>query len=321
MDERNSHRTTRRSLLLAASGMALAPRIAFAQQKYPSRPVEFIVPWGPGGGADQLARRVSKLMEPELKVSIPILNIPGATGNTGMAKLLSGPPDGYAIALFIGDTLGTLAGGKGRYKLSDLIPLGVMIRQPTGLFVKADSKWKTFDDLLADSRKGEIKAGITGFGSPDEMHVNKFNDSGSKFRSVPFAQPGERYASILGGHADVLVEQAGDVRSFLESKQMRPIVFFAEKPQVGHEDIPLASKYGVNFAISQFRSVVMRAGTDPAHVKAFSAALDKCARSDDFRKYLSDELAFADSYIPADKAGPFIAEQLALIEANLPKKA
>jgi tripartite-type tricarboxylate transporter receptor subunit TctC len=320
MDQRNPHCRTRRSLLIAGSTLALAPRMAFAQA-YPSRPVEYIVPWGPGGGADQLARRMAKLLEPDLKVSIPILNVPGATGNTGMAKLLSAPPDGHSIALFIGDTLGTLAGGKGRYKLSDLIPLGVMIRQPTGLFVKMDSKWKTFDDLLADSKKGEIKAGITGFGSPDEMHVNKFNDKGSKFRSVPFAQPGERYASILGGHADVLVEQAGDVRSFLESKQMRPIVFFAEKPQVGHEDIPLASKYGVNFAISQFRSVVMRAGTDPAHVRTLAAAMDRCARSDDFKKYLSDELAFADSYIPADKAGAFIAEQLALIEANLPKKS
>jgi tripartite-type tricarboxylate transporter receptor subunit TctC len=320
MDQHNPHCRTRRSLLLAGSGLALAPRLAFAQA-FPSRPVEFIVPWGPGGGADQLSRRMAKIMEPDLKVSMPILNVPGATGNTGMAKLLSSPPDGPSIALFIGDTLGTLAGGKGRYKLSDLVPLAVMIRQPTGLFVKMDSKWKTFDDLLADSKKGDIKAAITGFGSPDEMHVNKFNDKGSKFRPVPFSQPGERYASILGGHADVLVEQAGDVRSFLDSRQMRPIVFFAEKPQVGYEDIPLASKYGVTFAISQFRSVVMRAGTDPAHVKVLAAAMDKCARSDDFKKYLSDELAFADSYIPADKAGPFIAEQLALIEANLPKKA
>ena len=318
MDARNPHRPTRRSLLLAGSALALAPRLAFAQA-FPSRPVEFIVPWGPGGGADQLARRVGKLLEPELKVSVPIVNVPGATGNTGTAKLLAAPPDGHSICVFIGDTLGTLAGGKGRYKLSDLVALGVMIRQPTGLFVKMDAKWKTFDELLEDSKKTEIKCGITGFGSPDEMHVNKFNEKGSKFRSVPFAQPGERYSSILGGHADVLVEQAGDIKSFLQSNQMRPILFFAEKPQTGYESTPLATKYGVNFAISQFRSIVVRAGTDPAHVKALAAAIDKVARSDDFKKYLADELAFADSYIPADKAGAFIAEQLALIEAGLKK--
>jgi tripartite-type tricarboxylate transporter receptor subunit TctC len=309
----------RRSLLLAGSALAVSPRLALAQSKYPSRPVEFIVPWGAGGGADQLARRVGKLLEPELGVSVPILNIPGATGNTGTAKLLSAAPDGHSIAVFIADTLGTLAGGKGRFKLSDMVPLGVMIRQPTGLFVKMDAKWKTFDELLADAKANDIKCGITGFGSPDEMHVAKFNEQGAKFRSVPFAAPGERYSSILGGHAEVLVEQAGDIRTFLEGKQMRPLLFFAEKPQTGYEDVPLASKYGVKFAVSQFRSVVMRAGSDPAHVKRMAECMDKVARSADFRKYLADELAFPDSYIPAARAGKFIEEQLALIEGGMKK--
>jgi tripartite-type tricarboxylate transporter receptor subunit TctC len=321
MDDRTPHRTARRCLVIAGSTLAVAPRLAFSQEKYPSRPVEFIVPWGPGGGADQLARQLAQLLEADLKVSVPVLNVAGATGNTGTAKLLSAAPDGYSMAIFIADTLGTLADGKGRYKLADLVPLGVFIRQPTGLFVKFDAKWKTFDELLADSKTTEIKAGITGFGSPDEMHVSKFNEKGSKFRSVPFAKPAERYASILGGHADVLVEQAGDVKSFLDSKQMRPIVFFAEKPQTGYESIPLASKYGVSFAISQFRSVVMRAGTDPKHVATMAAALGRAAQSDAFKQYLRDQLAFDDSYIPAAEAGAFIAEQLRLIEANLPKKS
>ena len=315
----NSHDARRRSLLLAGTALAAAPGLALSQQKYPSRPVEFIVPWGAGGGADQLARRVGKLLEPELGVSVPILNIPGATGNTGTAKLLSGQPDGHSICVFIADTLGTLAGGKGRFKLADLVPLGIMIRQPTGLFVKMDAKWKTFDELLDDSRKTDIKCGVTGFGSVDEMHVNKFNEKGSKFRAVPFAAPGERYSSILGGHADVLVEQAGDVKSFLDGKQMRPLLFFSDKPQAGYEGVPLATKYGVTFAVSQFRSIVMRAGTDPAHLKRMADCIDKVAQADDFRKYLADELAFPDSYIPAARAGKFIEEQLALIESGMKK--
>jgi tripartite-type tricarboxylate transporter receptor subunit TctC len=320
MDPR-THRRTRRALLLAAATTPFASRIAVAQPKYPSRPIEFIVPWGAGGGADQVARALAQLLEPTLGVSLPILNVPGATGNTGMAKLLAAPPDGHSMAIFIGDTLGTLAGGRGRYKLSDLAPVGVVIRQPSGLFVKTDARWKSFDELLEESKKTDIKCGITGFGGPDEMHVLKFNEKGARFRPVPFAQPGERYASILGGHADVLVEQAGDVKSFLDSKQMRPLLFFAEQPQVGYEDVPLASKYGVTFAISQFRSVVVRAGTDPAHIRTLSEALAKAAATDTFRKYLRDQLAFDDSFIPADKAGAFLAEQLQLIEAGMPKKS
>ena len=321
MDDRNSRRSTRRSLLIGASTLALAPRLALAQEKYPSRPIEFIVPWGAGGGADQLARRTGKLLEAELGVSVPVINVPGATGNTGMAKLLAAAPDGYSMAVFIADTLATLAGGKGRYKLSDIVPLAVMIRQPSGLFVKTDSKWKTFDDLLADAKTMDIKVGVTGLGSADEMHVVAFNEKhGTRFRAVPFAAPGERYASILGGHADVLIEQAGDVKSFLTSNQMRPILFFAEKPQTGYESTTLASKYGVTIAISQFRAIVVRAGTDPQRVAVLSGALEKVARSEDFRKFLVDELAFADSLIPAKDAGPFTAEQLALIESNAPKK-
>ncbi len=320
MDHRNPDRL-RRNLLIAGAALAASPRLALAQHKYPSRPVDFLVPWGAGGGADQLARRLGGLLEKELGTSFPILNIPGATGNTGMAKLLSSPADGQSICVFIADTLGTLAGGKGRYKLADLAPLGIMIRQPSGFFVKADAKWKTFDDLLADAKKREIKVGITGFGGPDEMHVVKFNEKGAKFRPVPFAKPGERYASVLGGHAEVVIEQAGDVRSFLDSKQMRPIVFFADQPQVGYESIALAKNYGVSLAISQFRAIVMKAGTDPKQLAVMAAAIDKAAQTAEYKKYLHDELAFADSYIPAAKAGAFMAEQLALIDANMPKKS
>ncbi len=312
---------SRRALLSAAGALALAPSLSRAQDKFPSRPIEFVVPWGAGGGADQLARRTGKLLETELGVSLPVLNITGATGNTGTTKLLSSPADGYMICVFIGDTLATLAGGKGRWKLSDITPLGIMIRQPSGLFVKNDAKWKNFAELLADARTNELKVGVTGFGSVDEILVNQMKAKGYKFRVVPFAAPGERYTSVLGGHADVVIEQAGDVRSFLVNKQMRPVVFFADQPQTGYTDIALAKDSGFSLVISQFRAIVVRAGTDPKHVATLAAAIEKVARSDDFKQYLVDELAFADSYIPADKADAFLEGELDRIEANLPTKS
>jgi tripartite-type tricarboxylate transporter receptor subunit TctC len=304
---------------IAVSAGGVLPSLAYAQDKYPSRPIELIVPWGAGGGADQLARRVSKLLEPDLKTSMPVINVPGATGNTGMTKLLSAAPDGYSTAILIGDTLSTIAGG-GRWKLGDVVPLGVMIRQPTGLYVKTDSKYKTFDDLLADARNNEVKVAILGFGSADEILINQINAKGAKLRMVPFASPGERYSSILGGHADVLVEQAGDIRSFLDGKQMRPLVFFASAPAPGFASVPLAKDSGFPIVINQFRSIVVRAGTDPKQVATLSAALEKVARSPEFVKYLEDELAYADSFIPAAQAGAFLERELKLIEQNAPKK-
>lgn len=307
---------TRRMLLGGACAAAALPGLALAQAKYPSRPVEFIVPWGAGGGADQLARRLGRLLEAELGVSFPILNIPGATGNTGTTRLLSSAPDGHSIAVFITDTLSTLAAGRARWKLNEVVPLGVMIRQATGLFVKQDAKWKNFEELLADARTRDIKASVTGLGSVDEVLVTQMNAKGNKFRAVPFASPGERYASILGGHADVLVEQAGDVRTFLGSKQMRPLVFFSDAPQVGYPEIPLAKNYGFPLVISQFRAVVMRAGTDAAQVATMAAAIEKVARSVEFKKFLEEELAFADSFIPAAQTAAFFEREFKLIKST-----
>ena len=280
---------------------------ALAQAQYPQRPVQVIVPWGAGGGADQLARRLGKLLEGDLKVSVPVVNVTGATGNTGMAKLLSAPADGYSMAVFIADTLATLAGGKGRYKLADITPLGVMIRQPSGLFVKQDSKWKTFDDLLADAKKGDIKAAVTGIGSADEMHVVAFNEKhGTKFRAVPFAAAGERYSSILGGHADVLVEQAGDVKSFVDSKQMRPVLFFYGKKVDDFPDVPVSTALGDNITLPQFRMILVKAGTEPARVKLLSDAIARAVQTTDFKNYLKEQYADPNSFVAGDAAQKYM---------------
>lgn len=299
----------------AAAGLVHAPSL-FAQAKYPSRPVEFIVPWGAGGGADQLARKVGKILEADLKASFPIVNVAGATGNTGMTKMLTAAADGYSIGILIGDTLATLAGGGARWKLNEIVPLGIMIRQPTGIFVKADSKYKTFQDLLNDTKSNEVKVAILGFGSADEIMVKQMVAKGHKMRMVPFAKPGERYSSILGGHADVLLEQAGDVGSFLSSKQMRPLAFFADAPAPGFPNVPLVKDSGFPISISQFRAIVMRAGTDAGQVSALAAAIERAAKSAEFKQYLSDEQAYADSFIAQKDSMAFLQRELKAIESN-----
>ncbi|MGH8664416.1 MAG: tripartite tricarboxylate transporter substrate binding protein, partial [Burkholderiales bacterium] len=81
------------------ASFAFGVPLAGAQEKYPSRPINFIVPWGAGGGADQTARAAAQLLEPILGVSLPVVNVPGATGQSGMAKFLASPADGYTIQI------------------------------------------------------------------------------------------------------------------------------------------------------------------------------------------------------------------------------
>ncbi len=306
-------RSTRFFAMLVAAALSAAPigGKVFAAG-YPERPIELIVPWGPGGGADQLARLVSKLMEPMLGQGIPVVNVPGGTGATGMAKLLSAPPDGYSMAIYIADSHALLAGKSSRWTMSDITPVAVMIKGPSFLFVKEDSPIKTWEDFAkeAKSNPGKLKVATLGFGSVDDFSLTVLERGGIKVVQVPFAKPSERYVSILGGHADALYEQAGDVAQFLNGKQMRPILLFGEKRLAAFKDIPASFELGYKVALPQFRAIVVRAGTPPDIVKKLSDALAKVYALPEYKKFLEEQYADPNSFEDASKAPAFVNEQL-----------
>ena len=310
----------RAGLCTAALLALVASAPAFAQEKYPSRPIEFVVPWGPGGGADQLARKIAPALEKELKVSLPVINVAGATGQTGLNKMLTSPADGYSISVFIADTLALQMDSATKWKLTDIVPAGVMIRQPSAFFVAANSPIKSWKDLEAEAKKRPLKVGVTGFGSADDLHVIFFNQKGLKFTSVPFPKPAERYTAILGGHADVLYEQLGDVKSFLDGKQMRPIVIFSDQRFPAFPDVPTSKELGHDIAISQFRAIVMKAGTDPQRVNTVSNALEKAAATADYKDWLKAQYADEASFIAASKAVAFMKHELDVMRKYAPKK-
>jgi tripartite-type tricarboxylate transporter receptor subunit TctC len=298
--------------VLVACVVGLAAFVAAAQEKYPSRPIEFIVPWGPGGGADQVARKSGKMMEDDLKVSFPVLNVPGATGNTGMTKLLAAQPDGYSISVMTWDTYALLATNPAtRWSLKDIIPVALMIKQPSAFMTATNSNLKTWADVEREAKTRPLKVAVTGFGSPDDITVNYFVGRGLKLIAVPFANPGERYTAVLGNHADLLYEQLGDVRSFLDSKQIQPVIIFADKRYAAFPDVPTSKELGFDITLPQRRAVIMKAGTDPAKVKVISDALAKVAASPEFKAYLHEQYATDDSYFAAADAAKIMEEDLA----------
>lgn len=303
--------------LIAGAALALGSIVATtstssAQAKFPERPVEFIVPWGPGGGADQLARLVGKLAEPEFGQAMPVVNVAGATGGTGMAKLLAAPADGHSIAVYIADSHALLAGANPRWTLADIVPVAVMIQGPSFIFVAETSPHKTWADFekAAKASPGTLKVATLGFGSVDDYSLKALEGSGVKINQVPFAKPSERYVSILGGHADALYEQAGDVAQFIKNKQIRPLMIFGKERHPAFKDVPSSHELGYKVALPQFRSIVVRAGTPPERVAALSSAMAKVAGSADFKKFLEEQYASADSFIDASKASAYLAAQL-----------
>jgi len=298
--------------MFLAGVVAVAASVAMAQEKYPSRPIEFIVPWGPGGGADQVARKSGKMMEDDLKVSFPVVNVPGATGNTGMTKLLAAQPDGYSISIMTWDTYALLATNPAtRWSLKDIIPVALMIKQPSAFMTATNSNLKTWADVEREAKTRSLKVAVTGFGSPDDITVNYFVARGLKLIAVPFANPGERYTAVLGNHADLLYEQLGDVRSFLDSKQIQPVIVFADRRYAAFPDVPASKELGFDITLPQRRAVIMKAGTDPSKVKVISDALAKVAASPEYKAYLKEQYATDDSYFAAADAAKIMEEDLA----------
>jgi tripartite-type tricarboxylate transporter receptor subunit TctC len=251
-------------------------------------------------------------MEPMLGQGIPVVNVPGGTGATGMAKILAAPADGYSMAIYIADSHALLAGKSPRWTMDDITPVAVMIKGPSFLFVKQDSQFKTWDDFAKEAKAnpGKLKVATLGFGSVDDFSLTVLDRGGVKIVQVPFSKPSERYVSILGGHADALYEQAGDVAQFLKGNQMRPILLFGEKRLAAFKDTPASYEVGFKIALPQFRSIVVRAGTPPEVVKKLSDSLAKVFASPEYKKFLEDQYADPNSFEDASKAPAFVKEQL-----------
>jgi tripartite-type tricarboxylate transporter receptor subunit TctC len=289
---------------------------ASAQDKYPSRPIDFICTWGVGGGSDQMVRTLGKLTEPFLGVPMPVSNKPGASGNSGTTDLLAAKTDGYTIANYIADTLATIPSGQARYKMDDLIWVARTQNMPSFLFVKADGPFKDIQDLLKASKEnpGKIKMAGLGFGTIDDITLRYLASKGHRMTLVPNPNPGERYASVLGGHNEVLYEQAGDIKQYLDAKQLKPVLVFAEKRVPAFPDVPCSKELGFEVYLPQFRCIVAKKGVAPEHVKTLTTALEKAMHTPEWKKFNDEQYANPDSYMGGDQFRDWVAGEMKHME-------
>ena len=300
--------------------LALASVTAYAQDRYPSKPVEVIVPWGPGGGADILGRLVAKWLEADFKAPFTVLNLPGATGTIGLQKMVANGADAHSIGVLTGDTLTMAAFADSPFKLAEVVALGVIIRQPSGLFAKGDGRFTSWQDVIAadKAKPGSVTVAITGANSPDEATVNYLGSKGLKLVNVPYARPGERYTAVLGGHVDLLYEQAGDIKGHLDSKSLRPLIFFAsQRLSAPFADVPVSAELGYDILLPQMRAIVASASADPRRLEALSSSIGRYAATPEFAAYLRDQYAQPDSYIPMRGAQRFLEGEISAFQKVL----
>ena len=298
-------------LAIGSQAQPVAPAELAAPAPAP-QPIEIIVPFGSGGGADAVARFSAPLLQAESGAPVTVTHVPGATGNVGIARLLSAPGDGRTLAVLTGDTFATVAYSNGRWNTEDLVPLAILTQQDSALFVPAGSPFADWKAFSAQARKAPntLRVAITGFGSPDYIALKQLAAKGIRLAPVPLDNPQERYQAVLDGVADALYEQPGDVRKFVEDRRMRPLLMFSAARAPEFKDVPTSTELGLGNGLAQFRAVVARAGTDPQVVKGYAEAFARIASTSEFEAFLAREMAAADSFVPGDKAPAFMQGQM-----------
>ena len=296
-------RRTHVRLAVASVLVAVACTQALAQdKKFPSRPVDMIVNFGPGGGADQLGRIMSKLLEPVLGVPMPVANVAGASGNAGLTKVLTSTPDGYTIGTLTGLSVSAWASGLGKMQVRDFAFVGVVQSSPSMLFVPQDSKIANYQGLLdaAKASPGKLRVATAGYGTLDDIAVKFLGTKGFPMVNVPFAKPGERYLSPLGGHSEVLFEEPGDVVQFIESKQYRPLVVFGAKRHPAFPDTPASAEFGQEIDLPNWRAIVTSGKVPPDVLVTLHAALARTLDSAEWKKFCEATYTCIDRMSPAE---------------------
>jgi len=191
-------------VLLAGSFLTGALQAA---EKYPSKPITFIVPWGAGGMTDVSARLLSEKFKAALGQPVLVVNKPGANGTIGLRYGLSQKADGYTVV--IGPMTDALAGpyflGSEPFDFKDVSFVAGYMPQQRVLFTTTDKPYKNFKELIAYAKKhpGEISAGSGGAQWALEVVKSIAVKEGLKMKYVMFKSGGEASTAILGKHVDI----------------------------------------------------------------------------------------------------------------------
>lgn len=274
------------ALMLAVGTAGLA-----TAQGYPDRPIELIVTFGPGGGADLMGRTASQLLESRLGVPLPVSNVAGASGNAGLTQLRTNPADGYSLATLISLTVASWASGLGDNAPEDFQVVAVVQSSPSFLFVPANGPHQTAEALFEHARQnpGDLTVATSGYGTQDDVTLILLAEAGIEMENVPFQAPAERYASPIGGHTSAIYEEPGDVAQFVRAGQLVPVVVFDSGRHPEFPDVPTSAELGIDISgLDNFRTLSVAAGTPPEMITRLEEAILDMVASEDWQEFCAE---------------------------------
>jgi len=292
---------------LGFTGLALA-------QWTPTKPVEFIVHTGPGGGSDLLARAVANMMEKEklVPVRMQVMNKPGGNSAAAAAALAEKKDDPYTIGFITSVWIaGPLTSSEATITVHDLRPIAQLLLEPAVFAVRADSPYKTLKDFIeaAKARPGQLKQSGGSVTSRDNIIRQTLQHAtGAKWAFVSFQGGGERLAALLGGHVDIMVIEPQEAGEQVRAGKLRVLAQLAERRLPGYPDAPTLKEAGFDVTPTpQIRAVVAPPAM-PADAAAYwEERFAKLRETPSWKKYVQDN-QFEDAFLPAAELKKSIAE-------------
>ena len=297
------------------AGLTLAA-VAFpaAAQNFPSRPITLIVPWGAGGGTDATARIIGSLLEKDLGQPVTVVNRTGGSGVVGHAAIASAQPDGYTIGL------ATVEIGMMHWQgLTDLTsasytPIGLVNADPAGVQVRADSPYKTVNELLAaiKANPGKFKASGTGQGGIWHLAIaGLLRDQKIDPAALPWvpsngAAPGLQ--DMVAGGIEVAPVSLPEARSLIDAGKVKSLAIMNDKPSALYPNVPtLKAATGSDWTMAAWRGIVAPKGL-PAPVRdKLAEAVRKVAASKEYNEFMASR-GFGVIYAGPDDFAKFMVK-------------
>ncbi len=285
---------SRLCLALFAAGAFSALPVAGAEDlaDWPSRPIEIVIPNGPGGPTDILARNLAQAAEQVFGQDVIVVNKPGGGGATQMTIIKAAKPDGYTLGV---NTLTQFTAMKtnleGVFAIDDFDWIAMLQQDSYMLFVSKDSPYQSFDDFVTAVKGSGTAPNVGGFGSigsvsnvASELATNA---AGIDINWVGYNNTADTIANVLGGHVDVGSANAGSLREFVEAGRVRVIGVLSDQRNPALPDAPTYTElgYDVDTDWQQIRGLVAPAGVPEEIKQKLAAGLQEAVNAAEFKQY------------------------------------
>lgn len=275
------------ALVGAVFAAAFSPA-AMAQANYPDKPIRFIVPFPPGGGADKLARALAQKLESQLKTSVVVEHKGGGNGNVALDFLAKAPGDGYTIAMTLTDhiVLNPALFDKLTYDpIKDFAPVALLTSTPFVLAVEAKAGPASFDSMIAAAKKQPESVSIGTSGANTRLTIEQLQKrAGTKFTNVPYQGVAQGMPDLMGGRLTIWVGSIPTLRSHIEGGRVRGIAITSLSRSPVLPNVPTVHESGFpEFEAVSWFGVIAPSATPSVIVDRLNAEINIALKSAEFR--------------------------------------